>query len=71
MQLQTILEKEAFTDLADDVHESHVRGFCVSKCPDVEGSQQQRVWKLQLGQKQTQNTRYMHSESEKPEFKIN
>lgn len=43
MQVQTILEIDAFTDPADDVHESHVGGFCVPKCPDVEGSQQQRV----------------------------
>lgn len=70
MQLQTILEKDTFTDRADDVHESHVGSFCVPKCPDVEGSQQQRVWNLQQGHKQTQNTCYTHPESQKTDFRI-
>lgn len=60
--------KEAFTDLTDDVHQSHVGGFCVAKRPDVEGSQQQGVRKLQQDQKETHNTCCTHPE--KPEFKI-
>lgn len=61
--------KEAFTDLTDDVHQSHVGGFRVAKWLDVEGSQQQRVRKLQQAQKETQNKHYTHPESEKPEFR--
>lgn len=62
--------KAAFIDLPDDAHQSPVRGFRVAKWPDVEGSQQQRVRKLQQDQRETQNTRYTHPESEKPEFRI-
>lgn len=57
--------KNAASDRADDVHHSRVGGFLVPERLDVEGSKQQRVGKMQQGQKQTQSTHQTHPGSER------
>lgn len=56
--------KNVASDLADEVHQSCVGGFGIPKRLDVKGCQQQRVGKMQQGQKQTQSAHQTHPGSE-------
>lgn len=60
MALHLHRKNEYNPDLGDDVHESRIGGFLVSKYLDVEGSQQQGGRQMQQSRQEAQRTHPTH-----------